>query len=235
MPKKIKRNQNQAVLYIRVSSDKQAVSGLGLADQTKRCEDYCRLMGLEIVGTFRDEGVSAGKPLATRPAGKDLVDTLKRSGAGCVVTLKLDRAFRSALDALATVEHWERLGVALHMVDFGGSTVDTSTPAGKMFLTMMAGFAEFERGLIADRTRSAMAVKKRNGQRVGRIPFGKQLGSDGKILFICPEEAKTIVLMKKFHSLESSLRKTARLLNESGNDNRGNPWTKSAVHRILSR
>ena len=54
MPKKIKRNPNKAVIYIRVSSDKQAVSGLGLADQDKRCRAYCDLMGLEIIGIFRD-------------------------------------------------------------------------------------------------------------------------------------------------------------------------------------
>ncbi|NIY15148.1 MAG: recombinase family protein, partial [Nitrospinaceae bacterium] len=121
MAKRIKRNPNQALIYIRVSSEKQSVSGLGLADQTNRCRAYCEMMGLQVVELFRDD-TSAGKPLAKRPAGARLLDTLKRSGAGAVVTLKLDRAFRSAVDALVTVEQWEQAGVALHMVDFGGNS-----------------------------------------------------------------------------------------------------------------
>jgi len=235
MPKKIKRNPNKAVVYIRVSSDKQAASGLGLQDQTERCNAYCTMKGLEIVGTFRDEGVSAGKPLSKRPAGRDMLDALKRSGAGAVIILKLDRAFRNALDCLTNVETWEKNGVALHIVDMGGNALDTSSAMGKMFLTMSAGFAEMERTLISERTGAAMAVKKSQGVRVGRIPYGKRLGSDGRTLEACPEEQGTLEALRTFRGSGLSVRKVAGAMNAAGHTNRGNAWTKSAVDRILSR
>ena len=178
--------------------------------------------------------MSASKPLKARPQGAAMLASLKATGAGAVVTLKLDRVFRSALDALATVESWDKTGVSFHMVDFGGNSIDTSTPAGKMFLTMMAGFAEFERGLIADRTRSAMAVMKAKGQRVGHVPYGKQLGPDGATLEDCQGESRIIERMKAL-SNSFSMRGIVKILNKKGHYNRGNPWTKSAIHRILQR
>jgi len=235
MAKKIKRDQNKAVVYIRVSSEKQAVSGLGLQDQTERCEAYCKMKGLKIVGTFRDEGVSAGKPIAKRPAGRDMLDALKRSGAGAVIILKLDRAFRNALDCLVNVESWERSGIFLHIVDMGGNALDTSSAMGKMFLTMSAAFAEMERTLISERTKAGMGVKKSRGERVGRVPFGKRLGSNGKTLEDCPGEMACLDRIRYFKREGYSVRSIAGGMNAIGYTNRGKPWTKSAVGRLLAR
>lgn len=76
------------------------------------------------------------------------------------MALKLDRLFRDAEDALHQTKAWDKAGIALHLVDMGGQTLNTATAMGRFFLNMMAGFAELERNLIAERTATALAHKK---------------------------------------------------------------------------
>ena len=133
----------------------------GILDaQTETVRTYAKMRGLELVKILREEGVSAGKKLETRPQGSELVRLVKARKVQHVIALKLDRLFRSTIDALSNVEIWDKRGIALHLVDFGGQTIDTSSATGKMFLTMTAGFAEMERNLTAERTRAALRHKR---------------------------------------------------------------------------
>ena len=109
-----------------------------------------------------------------------------------VILLKLDRGFRNAGDCLATVEAWDRKGIALHVIDLGGNAIDTQSAAGRFMLVVLAGAAEMERNLTRERTRSALAVKRANGQRVGTIPYGHDLADDGVTLV--PNKAEQRVL-----------------------------------------
>ena len=59
-------------------------------------------------------------------------------------------------------------GVALHIIDLGGNAIDTTSAAGRFMLVVLAGAAEMERNLIRERTKSALAVKRANGQRISR-------------------------------------------------------------------
>ena len=68
--------------------------------------------------------------------------------------------------------HWDRADVALHILDMGGQAIDTSTAIGRMFLTMTAGFAEFERNQTSERTITAMEHKKQHLQAYSPTPFG---------------------------------------------------------------
>ena len=70
-------------------------------------------------------------------------------------------------------------GVALHVVDMGGNAVDTTSAVGRFMLVILAGAAEMERNLVRERTRSALAIKRSNGQRVGSLLYGYDLASDG--------------------------------------------------------
>ena len=72
---------NDAIGYVRVSSEEQADSGLGLEAQ-RRIAAYCTMKGLHLAETFEDPGISAGKPLAGRPAGSRLLAVAKKSKAG---------------------------------------------------------------------------------------------------------------------------------------------------------
>lgn len=172
----------EAIAYIRCSTQEQVDSGLGLEAQTERIRAYCCLKGLELAEIVTDAGVSGGKPLAKRDGGQALLLAVKRRKIRAIVMFKLDRGFRNAGDCLTTVDHWERSGVSLHIVDLGGNAIDTKSAAGRFMLVVLAGAAEMERNLVRERTRAALAVKRANGQRVSRSQYGCDLALDGKTL-----------------------------------------------------
>jgi len=165
----------KAIGYTRCSTNEQADSGLGLDAQSERIKAYCTMRGIDLADIITDAGVSGGKPLATRDGGQRLLTDLKNRRAEAVVMLKLDRMFRNAGDCLTTVERWEKTGVALHVVDLGGNAIDTTSAAGRFMLVVLAGAAEMERNLTRERTRSAITVKRGNGQRIGTVPYGFDL------------------------------------------------------------
>src|SRR5262249_29644141 len=101
------------------------------------------------------------------PGIQEALRALERGEASALVVAKLDRLSRSMLDfsklmANATREHW-----ALVALDVA---VDTSTPSGEVMANMLATFAQFERGIMSQRTKEAPAVEKASGARVGRPP-----------------------------------------------------------------
>ena len=148
--------------------------------------------------------------------------------------MKLDRLFRNAVDCLSTVEAWDKRGVSLHLIDLGGSSLDGSSAVGRMFLTMLSGFAEMERNLIRERTSAALQHKKRQGQRVGTVPFGFTVGDDGKTLLPSPTEQKTIRKMVALRRRGLSLRAVAAELNRRGfKTRRGTHWRNQYVGSIL--
>jgi DNA invertase Pin-like site-specific DNA recombinase len=139
----------RAVAYVRVSSEEQAAEGVSLDAQEARVRVYATLRGLDLIAIYREEGVSAKTPLRKRPQGAELVEALSRKRARHVVAVKLDRLFRNAADALNQTEQWDKAKCALHVIDMGGSAIDTTSAMGRMFFTMAAAFAEMERNLTS--------------------------------------------------------------------------------------
>lgn len=182
-----------AVAYIRVSTDEQAEEGVSLEAQEARLRAYCTAQGLELVAVLCEEGgVSGSVALASRPRGAELLALIAEGKAGHVIAPKLDRLFRDAADTLNETRSWDRQGVALHLLDVGGQAINTASAMGRMFLTMMAGFAELELNLIRERTRTALHHKRDKGEAVSRAPRGlcivagrlaTDTGSDGLKLY----------------------------------------------------
>jgi site-specific DNA recombinase len=223
---------NGAALYIRVSTQEQATEGVSLEAQEERLRAYCAMRGLEVVAVIREEGVSGGKPLCTRPGGADLLSLAATGKAAHIVALKLDRLFRDAEDALHETKAWDKAGVALHLVDMGGQTVDTSSAMGRMILTMLAGFAEFERGVIRERTTTALRYKKAHGQVYGPTPYGFE--RQGAALVEASEEQAVLVGIGECHQAGHSLRSIARdLTARNVPTKRGGVWKAATVRRLL--
>lgn len=213
----------RAVCYIRVSTQEQANTGVSLAAQEERLRAYCTMQGLEVVAVVREEGVSGSKPLGSRPGGAEVLRMVARREVAHVVALKLDRLFRNAADALAQTEAWDKAGVGLHLVDMGGQSLNTSSAMGRMMLTMMAGFAEFERALIAERTASALAHKKAHRQAYAPTPFG--FDRDGGDLVPNDGEQDALGMMRRWRASGASLRDIAGRLTEAGiPSKRGGAW-----------
>lgn len=159
----------RACLYIRESTDRQDLSP---EVQESQLRLYCELRGLDITEIVHDVATSAAKPFQTRPAAGRLHAMIGRGEVDAVVALKLDRMFRDVVDCLTNVDVWDKRGVALHLLDMGGNAVDTRSSAGRFMLTVLAAAAEMERNRIGERTREALAVKRKRKEVYGPIPFG---------------------------------------------------------------
>jgi DNA invertase Pin-like site-specific DNA recombinase len=152
-----------AIGYIRVSTDEQAQSGAGLAAQRKAILAEAERRGWHLVEVVEDAGYS-GKSLK-RPGILAALDALKHHKADTLVVTKLDRLSRSMLDFAGIMDRALREHWALVALDVG---IDTSTPAGEAMANVLATFAQFERRLISQRTKDALAIRRAQGVRLGR-------------------------------------------------------------------
>lgn len=231
----------RAVAYVRVSTADQAREGVSLEAQEERVRAYCTMAGLELVSVLREEGVSAGKPLATRPLGKQLLSLIAEGQVQHVIALKLDRLFRDAADCLNQTRAWDRAGIALHFVDLGGQTLNTGSAMGRMFLTMTAAFAELERNLIAERTSTALQHKRKHGARLGAAPTGwrKVCGQDGKAtaLAIDHEGRALLFVLRALRAAGKSFREICAQLQADGVETPSGAgrWFPATVQKLLRR
>src|SRR5262249_43776754 len=149
-----------------------------------------------------------------------------------IVALKLDRLFRNAVDALSHVEQWEQAGISLHLVDMGGQSVNTGSSMGKMLITMLAGFAEFERNMIAERTTAALAHKKAHGEVYNHAPYG--FNSEDGVLVPDAAEQAVIASIVSLRSNGASYRSIADTLNGEGiRGKQGGTWGQQTVKNVL--
>ncbi|MCT7986394.1 recombinase family protein [Laspinema sp. A4] len=225
---------NSTALYIRVSTEEQAKEGVSIPAQVEKLTAYCQQQGLTVVQTLIDEGVSAGKFLSTRPGGSQLVELVRSKTVRNIVAVKLDRLFRNAADALTSLDQWDKLGASLHLLDFNGMSLDSSSPMGRMMLTMVAGFAELERNLCKQRTRDALQHKKANKQAYSRPVYGYQVDETGKMTPDANEQ-EAISLIHQMRGDGASLRTIAAKLTELGYKTKrgGKQWYAATIKGIL--
>lgn len=163
--------------YSRVSTSEQADEGASLAAQQQQIAGYAMMKGWQVAEHFVERGVSGSTPLADRPEGGRMLATVGKGDI--IVTAKLDRAFRSAADALAVLEEFKDEGVGLHMIDLGGDV--TGNGISKMVFTILAAVAEGERDRIRERIRDAKRHLASQGVfSGGKRPFGLDVVLDGE-------------------------------------------------------
>jgi DNA invertase Pin-like site-specific DNA recombinase len=161
----MQHNRMTVVGYARVSTTEQADSGAGLAAQRAAIEAECDRRGWILDQLLEDAGYSA-KSLK-RPGIGEALELLDAGEADAIVVAKLDRLSRSMLDFTAVMARAHHKGWAIVALD---CAVDTTTPAGEAMANVLATFAQFERRLIGQRTREALAMKRAAGVRLGRPP-----------------------------------------------------------------
>lgn len=226
----------RAFCYIRVSTDQQELSP---EVQRAQLAAYCAAKGYEVVPMDDEIGVSGSVPFGERPVGGAMLSRLGEVDA--FVFSKLDRAFRDVVDCLLTVERLRERGIAVHFLDLG---VDTTTPAGELCLTMMAGFARFERRRIAERIKESLAAAKRQGKKIGPAPFGSRNLArmvDGKKVDggrheRLDAEAAIVERMLELDGKGLSLRAIAGILNFNGvRTRKGKLWHPQSVSNVIGR
>ena len=151
--------------YVRVSTQEQGGSGAGLAAQRHAIESLCESRGWELDRFERD--VMSGSTTRRRPGLARALESCVDGAADGLIVAKLDRLSRSLLEFSTLVERAQREGWALVSA---GEGFDLSTSHGRMVAGILATFAAFERDLISERTRAALAVKRSEGVRLGRPP-----------------------------------------------------------------
>ena len=148
--------------YLRVSTEEQARSGLGLEAQRIRITEEAKHRGWTVTWIV-DDGYTAAH--LNRPGITAALGSLRSGETAAVVVSKLDRLSRSLLDFAALTEMARKEGWAVIALDLG---VDMTTPAGEMLANVLASFAQYERRLISQRTKDALAALRASGVRLGR-------------------------------------------------------------------
>jgi putative DNA-invertase from lambdoid prophage Rac len=198
--------------YARVSTARQANEGESLEVQRRQIEGYALMHGLILDEVVIEEGVSGSVPVAERSAAGPLFAKLGKGDV--VIAPKLDRLFRSALDALRVVEELKARRVALHLLDLGGDI--SGNGLSKLFLTIAAAFAEAERDRIRERIGQVKADQKARGRYLGgKVPFGFRLGESGELV---PHEAEQEAIreMVALRAQGKALRAIAQALGAKG-------------------
>ena len=214
MAKRMQRTSG-VVAYLRVSTDEQASSGLGLAAQRMAIEADADRRGLPVLAWFEDAGVSA-KTL-NRPALTAALADLANGQGSVLVVAKLDRLSRSVHDATGVMRLADTQGWALAALDLG---IDMTTAAGAAMAGVAAVFAELERRLISDRTKAALAVKKAQGVKLGRP---------------VTMDSATVELIHGLSADGLSLRAIcARLTVDGVPSARGGRWQANTVAKVLA-
>jgi len=143
--------------YARVSTAGQAADGNSLTDQ----QEKLRAAGCEKIFCEAYTGAKV-----ERPVFSELLTQLQ-TGDTLVVT-KLDRLARTAIQGVQTVEKLMKIGVNVHILNMG---LVENTPVGRLMMTMLFAFAEFERDVIIERTQAGKAIaRQKPGFREGRPP-----------------------------------------------------------------
>ncbi len=209
--------------YARVSTRAQAELGESLEVQQRHIDGHATTKDLVVDRMFVERGVSGSVPFLDRPEGKILMRTLRPGDT--IITAKLDRMFRSALDALEVLGKLKTIGVALHMIDLGGDV--TGNGISKLVFTILSAVAEAERDRIRERISTVKADQKTRGRYLGgKVPFGFEIGQDGDLKPV-PTQQAAICTVASMRAQGRTLRAIRTTLAEGGTI-----LSLDAVHRI---
>lgn len=202
--------------YMRVSTEEQGDSRAGLEGQEAAIRAEVERRGWDLIDLRSD--VASGKTMRKRDElGRTLRD-LAAGDADALVVAKLDRLSRSVLDFAGIMETAAAEKWSLSVLDLG---VDTTTPNGELVANIMISMAQWERRIIGDRTKTALAAVKARGTQVGR-----KSGVD-------PE---TVRLIRILRDSGKSWKGIAEALSREGvTTGQGGQWHAATVRRLYLR
>jgi DNA invertase Pin-like site-specific DNA recombinase len=166
MARKIASDAKPTVLvYVRVSTARQATDGIGLEAQESKCRQHAERMGWTVAEVFRDEGVSGKDAIESRPGLVALIAKAKATPNAVVVVYSVSRLARRQRLLWTLLDEHEGFGLS---VSSATESFDTTTPTGRAMLGMIAVFAQLEADMVSERTKDALAEVKARGQKLGR-------------------------------------------------------------------
>jgi DNA invertase Pin-like site-specific DNA recombinase len=220
----------KAIGYVRVSTERQGESGLGLEAQRQAIQEASERLRAPSLEIFEDSGLSGALELAKRPG---LLDAIAALGKGDVLLIaRRDRLGRDVVNVALIEREIERRGA--RVVSASGEGSELEGPTGELVRTILDAVNAYERGVIALRTRAALRAKKARGERAGNVPFGWRALADGK-LELAPGEQATIARARELRAADLSYREIHAALASSPEHRgrTGRPLTLRRVHEIV--
>ena len=156
----------KAALYMRVSTADQTC-----LNQELELKSYCEREHLDVYSIYKDEGISGSK--TSRPQLDLMLQDMREKKFDTIVVWKLDRLGRSTQHLLQLLEEFDNRKIRLIISTMG---LDTSTPQGRFFFTIIGAVAELEREMITERIKAGLARRKKQGKLMGRPQGSKDKG-----------------------------------------------------------
>lgn len=175
----------RAALYIRVSTEEQAMHGLSLTAQRDTLTQYAQANGLKVVGIYADEGITARKKYRNRAAFVRMLEDVRANQIDIILFIKLDRWFRNVADYYEVQRVLDDHHVQWIATE---ESYDTTTANGRLHLNIKLSIAQDESDRTSERIKFVFDNKVKRGEVVsGKIPLGYKI--ENKQLAIDPETA----------------------------------------------
>jgi len=219
------------VIYLRVSTDQQSQSGLGIEAQREMCLSYISKTGSSHqVLEYMDDGFSGSLELDKRPALLESISQLDKDDV--LLIAKRDRIGRDPIVNAMIERAVERKKARL--ISASSDVREDNDPSSILMKRMVDAFAEYERLIIGARTKAALQVKKKRGERIGHIPYGYRLCIDNIHLEPDEKEQQILFKIKEQRHAGLSYRKIANDFKEMNILNRKRlPWNHVSITRVM--
>lgn len=231
--------QRYAAIYIRVSTDKQVQSGLGLQDQMDKVMTESKRLGYDIAQDyiFIDEGISGKKEGSKRPNYDAMMKLVASGDISVVIVNDLSRLGRSVLLIAQAVDVFSRNDCAIVSVK---ESINTGNAMGKLVLNIIASIAQVESDLASERTKEALNVRgAKHGYKGGQLPYGytrvnnSDAGKSDEVISIDYDEASIVRAIFSLRNTGLSMAAIADRCNDLGPSPRGSIWYAATIKIVL--